>query len=110
LFAGRHQIVRRGFPTAALPPIVVGLLFCAAAAALADQGTLVESVAQSFVPYLAVPLCTGVLAAPWHVVAAALVGAGSSAAMVATFYAATAVRSAYAVHLWGATSGGPSAS
>jgi peptidoglycan biosynthesis protein MviN/MurJ (putative lipid II flippase) len=81
--------------------IVSGMLFCALAAFFADQAGWVETIAQCFVPYVAVPFASGLLARRPHVAGAALLGAVSSVSLVVAFYGTTALDSPYSIHLWG---------
>jgi hypothetical protein len=85
----------------ALLLIVSGVLFCALAAFFADRAGWVETIAQSFVPYVAVPFASGLLARRSHVARAALLGAVSSVSLVVAFYGTTALDSPYSIHLWG---------
>lgn len=85
-------------------PVVAGSTFCAAAALGADRAAWVEAMANSFLPYVAVPLASGFLVrrtALSYAVRAALIGAGSSLALVLAFYGTTALISFYALSTWG---------
>ena len=67
--------------------VVSGVLFCAVTSLLGDTSLLMGAVAQSWVPYLAVPFAVGFVAVRMTVFRAGLLGALSSVVLVIGFYA-----------------------
>jgi len=67
--------------------VVSGVLFCAVTSLLGDTSLLMGAVAQSWVPYLAVPFAVGFVVVRLTVLRAGLLGALSSVAVVVGFYA-----------------------
>ena len=65
-----------------------GVGFCAAASFFGDASLMMGAVAQSWVPYVAVPFAMGFVVFPSTVVRAGLVGALSSLTLVVAFYVA----------------------
>lgn len=87
-----------------LAPALAGCLLVGGLALLADRASWLEAMANSFLPYVAVPLASGLLvprSSRSYAGAAGLLGAASSVAMVATFYGANAISSPYALSTWG---------
>lgn len=80
---------------------LVGAAFCGSAAALAHTSPVVETVAQSFVPYVAVPLAVGLLSRRRHPALVPVAGAAASVLLVVVFYGVTAVGSEYGIDLFG---------
>ncbi|MGB7979858.1 MAG: hypothetical protein WCF36_03570 [Candidatus Nanopelagicales bacterium] len=68
--------------------VACGVMFCAGASFLGDTSLMMGAVAQSWVPYVAVPFAVGFAAIPTTLVRAGLVGALSSLTLVVAFYAA----------------------
>jgi hypothetical protein len=75
--------------------VVLGTIWCALAALLADRAPWLEALAQSFVPYVMVPLVLGLLAARRPAWLTGVLGVAAAVAMVGTFYLTTALDSAY---------------
>lgn len=78
-----------------------GVLFCGLVALLADRAVWLETAAQSFVPYVAVPFAVGLLRTRSRAAGAALAGALSSVSLVVSFYGTTALHSPYPISMYG---------
>lgn len=87
-----------------LVPLLSGAVFCGLVALLADRASWIEAMANSFLPYVAIPLACGLLLprrpSLW-LAGAGLYGAGSSLAAVLAFYDGNALVSPYALSTWG---------
>lgn len=68
--------------------IVAGVVFCAGASFLGDTSLWMGAVAQSWVPYVAVPFAMGFIGAQLSVVRAGVLGALSCSILIVAFYLA----------------------
>lgn len=66
--------------------VVSGVVFCSVTSFLGGTSLLMATIAQSWVPYVAVPVALGFIAVRWTAVRAGLLGALTSLILVVAFY------------------------
>jgi hypothetical protein len=83
--------------------VLVGLVYCGLAGFFGARAGWTETMAGSFIPYVATPFAAGFLLSGSRVriIAGAAVGAVSSFCLVIVFYGGSALSSPYSLSTWG---------